>query len=626
MSQEILHNGKTEWILPDKEKLDPIINQMKQLNCFQKYDDEILYFLAESGIRTKDDYAGLNDENLSHLIDPRTIKDAEKLVDIIADEVSEKHKLGKKLHVTTYTDFDCDGIFSGIIYNRCLPLIFGSDKIETNWWINDRFNEGYNYCKQGVDKLVKKAPETDLILTGDNGIRMGDSATYTLQKYGIKTLLTDHHLPAKDKQGNELLPKDCLAIVDMHQKAETAMKLNPQDKGLPDECGAEIALHLMLLAAKKYNPNSYSLILSFADMAGAATLADVMPLYPHSENRILVKTLLRKLNSRPTGQNSYGSRVGFRAILDQFRIQPPFDSTTVAFDINPMINSSARMLGTADLAMRIFLSNDRETVYSAAQALYSVNEDRKKQVREEVDKLYKGDSLDKSHKIIVAYLPGVNPGIAGIIASKILDREYKPVIVITKRDQDAQCKGSARSIDGFNITDAILEAGSEFSENDFACGGHAEAAGLTCSEGIVKELTERLYDYADKHLSEDVLTKKMRPNFIITDDTARIELVDQIKKLDPFGNGFEEPMVLYKDAKPLNVSVIGKNNPVHIGLNMPKSSIVDWYGKDFFENKFGEVKDFKSGTKLSAIGTLDKSLFNSLKPQLKVNNDEMILA
>lgn len=620
----ILKNGKTTWIIPDKKENEEHVKQMKQYDCFKKYADQTLIWLYNRGVRTDKDFVAMNDDNLNHLIDPRTITDMEKACDILNQAIENQYQPNHPVIIGGIFDYDCDGLMSMTVVKRGLKMIYG-DKVRLNAWINRRDYEGYGLCNASIDHLFKQNSNTSVIITGDNGCVALDSYEYARKTYNkdLKIIVTDHHETKIDqKTGKQILPKAIDALVDLHRLDDETTKKNPDKKDVKDICGAQLLFQMMRLLSQKFNPEAYSKVLTLVDLLVIAALGDVMSLRPGSDTRIEVLAGLHKINSTPKGPNSWGGRASIRALADQYRLRTPLSTTDFNFKINPTINSIGRVLSqdSPKLAMRLFNVNNYEDVYSTAQAMATVNDNRKSIVQKAMADIADNGGIDDNHKMIIYFAKDTPTGVAGILAGQLLEKYQRPTLVLTEGVDGKSIKGSGRSIPGFNINKVCLDAGSQFGDK-FSGGGHAEANGVVLDNSIKDDYINALYKLTDEILDADVLNKTYKPDFVVTDkDTNLSEVIDEISSFDPIGQNFEAPLILYRNAISTSVTVLGKDNPVHIKINTPTHSIIWFNGRAEFETKFGS--QIKPGKKFSAIGELSKSLYGD--PQLLVTGKEVI--
>lgn len=427
-------------------------------------------------------------------IDPYLLPDMEKAVERINDAIFEGDR------ICVYGDYDCDGVTSTTILYSYLE----AQGADVTYMLPERERDGYGLSKGVVDRIA--ATGTKLIITVDNGISAVEEAKYIAEK-GMELVVTDHHLEG------DVLP-DCIAIVDPHRK--------DWDCPFEDYAGCGVALKLCCAL----EGSDEEVMAEFADIAALGTVADMVPLV--GENRRIVNYGLRLLNTY--------QKPGIEAILEKAGLTgKSIDSTSISFGIAPRINAAGRM-GTAEKALDLLLADDPESAGDMAEEVNVMNTRR----HTEEDKIF-SEALEYLQKHPeVAHLPilvvsgkGWHEGVLGIVASKLLERYLRPVIVLT--DKGNLCKGSARSVEGFSIYDAMNSCRDLL--NTF--GGHEQAAGMSIVPERLEEFRDKINQYAYETSSvypETRIDCKLNPAGL------SLELLDSIQTLEPFGTGNASPV------------------------------------------------------------------------------------
>ena len=406
--------------------------------------------LTQRGFDTFDKLDEFFDDS-EEWIDPFLLPDMEKAVERINDAIFDGER------ICVYGDYDCDGVTSTTILYSYLE----AQGADVTYMLPERERDGYGLSNQVVDRIA--ATGTRLIVTVDNGISAVEEAKYIKEK-GMELVVTDHHL-----EGDEL--PDCVAIVDPHR--------NDWDCPFEDYAGCGVALKLCCAM----EGSNEEVMQEFADIAALGTVADMVPLT--GENRKIVLYGLRLLNTY--------RKPGIEAILEKAGLSDKtLDSTSISFGIAPRINAAGRM-GTAERALDLLLADDP---YSASEMAEEVNVMNTQRHTEE-DKIFTEAIAYLQNHPEVAHLPilvvsgkGWHEGVLGIVASKLLERYLRPVIVLT--DKGDLCKGSARSIEGFSIYDAMNSCRDML--NTF--GGHELAAGMSIKPELLDEFRVRINEYA----------------------------------------------------------------------------------------------------------------------------------
>ena len=449
--------------------------------------------LTQRGFDTFDKLDEFFDDS-EEWIDPFLLPDMDKAVERINDAIFDGER------ICVYGDYDCDGVTSTTILYSYLE----AQGADVTYMLPERERDGYGLSNQVVDRIA--ATGTKLIITVDNGISSVEEAKYIKEK-GMELVVTDHHL-----EGDEL--PDCVAVVDPHR--------NDKDCPFEDYAGCGVALKLCCAM----EGSDEEVMQEFADIAALGTVADMVPLV--GENRKIVLYGLKLLNTY--------RKPGIEAILEKAGLsEKTLDSTSISFGIAPRINAAGRM-GTAERALDLLLADDP---YSASEMAEEVNVMNSQRHSEE-DKIfteaiaYLQDHPELAHMpILVVSGKGWHEGVLGIVASKLLERYLRPVIVLT--DKGDLCKGSARSIEGFSIYDAMNSCRDML--NTF--GGHELAAGMSIKTEWLDEFREKINEYAYENASvypETRIDCKLNPAGLSMD------VLDSIRMMEPFGTGNTSPV------------------------------------------------------------------------------------
>lgn len=440
---------------------------------------------------------GLNDPSLveEFLSDEPLFEDPRELIDIekAANAVNEAIENGEKIAV--FGDYDCDGVSATAILYSYLK----SRKADVCYYIPDRLGEGYGMNKSAVDKL--KEIGVSLIVTVDNGISCAEEIEYAASQ-GLKTVVTDHHLPP------EKLP-DAVAVVDPHRlDCPSAFK---------EVCGAVVAFKLVCVMDNKEPEEIISL---YADLLAIATIGDVMPLI--SENRSIVKLGVEKIRKN--------SRIGITALINASGVEKQgMTSGKLSFSVVPRINAAGRM-GSAETALKLLLCENMLEALKIANYLDDQNIERQnieKQILSEAVELIEKNGYNHNRVIVVAG-DNWNLGVVGIVAARITEKYGRPSFVIGKDGGEAH--GSGRSIDGFNLFDAMNTCKDTLSK----FGGHSLAGGVSLESDKIDLFREKINLYAESFTFNP---PKLRLDCRINPAGMSVDMADSVKLLEPFGNG-----------------------------------------------------------------------------------------
>ena len=338
-------------------------------------------------------------------------------------------------------------------------------------------------CKLGVDNILAKWPDTKTIITADNGIVAYDAIDYA-KNMGLKVVVTDHHEP-----GN-VSPNADAVINPKQPDCEYPFK---------EICGTTVAWKLMYVVIEKMReklPGNMAAevqcsLYKKVELVALATIADIMPLV--NENRTIVKNGIAIMNNDPS----------LAIDLRDGRVNM-VDPSHVAFRIAPHLNSPSRMNGDPSVAIDLLLTDNEANAEAFVAALMRQNEERKA-LTEKNTQLALGKIPKDLPYVIVIQDESINVGVAGIVAGHITEKYNRPAIVLGE-DFEGFCVGSARSVDGFNIKEAL----DEVSDLLYKYGGHAKAAGMTFSESKLEEFKRRINEIAERVLDADTLRPTIR--------------------------------------------------------------------------------------------------------------------
>ncbi|HET9152794.1 MAG TPA: single-stranded-DNA-specific exonuclease RecJ, partial [Solirubrobacterales bacterium] len=429
--------------------------------------------------------------------------------------------------ITVHGDFDVDGVCATAVTVRTLRELGG----DCDWFIPNRFEDGYGLSTDNVRRLAERG--TELLLTVDCGITCASEVALA-QELGVEVVVTDHHQP-KDE-----LP-DCPI-------------LHPQVSGYPFEslCGTAVAWKLACAVRGGSPPPADSDL----DLVALATVADVVPLV--GENRALVRKGLAEIRR--------AQRPGIRALLEASKCDPErLDEGDLGFRLAPRINAAGRLY-RADAGVELFLTEDRERAAAIAEELSRANSERRATEREvdaaaEAARRELPEELRQAHGLVLAGQDW-HPGVVGIVASRLVERHHRPVVVISL-DAAGEGRGSGRSIPGFDLL-AALEVCAEHLEG---FGGHRAAAGLTIKAENVDAFREAFAAHANETLAPDDLQRTERVDAIAGGVGLGLELAEELKQLAPFGMGNPGVRLLVPSARVTDVRAMGEGKHARFSLH-----------------------------------------------------------
>ncbi|MDX6548207.1 MAG: single-stranded-DNA-specific exonuclease [Gaiellales bacterium] len=401
--------------------------------------------------------------------------------------------------ICVHGDYDADGICATAL----AVLVLRTLGAKVGWHLPSRFEEGYGVGAQALERLASEGVR--LVLTVDCGIT-AVSEVRRARELGMDVIVTDHHRPGPE------LP-DC-----------TRVCTRPSDYPFPELCGTGVVLKLAEALYARLGRDRSELD-QHLDLVALATVADVVPLV--DENRGLVRAGLRRM--------ARTAKPGLRALMSAGRIdRARVGSTDLGFRLGPRINAAGR-LGHPAVALELLLTEDDERARELAHKLESLNR-RRQAVEEEilalaVEQVEARDEAWRARRAYVLASPDWHEGVIGIVASRLVERFGRPVVLIAIGDEGA--KGSGRSIPGYDLH-AGLAACAELLEK---FGGHRAAAGLSIDPARIERFAEMLAAHAGTALDERDLQRAVRVDAVVAPSELSLELADELARLEPFGLG-----------------------------------------------------------------------------------------
>ena len=443
--------------------------------------------------------------------------------------------------IVVFGDYDVDGVTATALLYQHLKGMGATVKC----MLPSREGDGYGLSRNAIQSIRDKGYQ--LIVTVDNGISAVEEAEFAAE-LGIDLIITDHHLPP------ETLPK-AVAVVDPRRLDDTS-----PFKGL---CGAGVAFKLC--AALDGCPPEEMLDYC-GDLAAVGTVADVMPLT--GETRTLVKSGLRQL------QNT--DRPGLEALLEEVGLAGrPITAENISYAIAPRINAAGRM-DSAVTALQLVLCEDPDRAEELAHKLNEINVKRQEtelEIFKAAQVLLEQQPERLEDRVMLLWGRDWHPGVIGIVASRLVERTGRPVIVVTV-DEHGECKGSGRSVPGFNLHACIGSCADLL----IRYGGHAMAAGLSVREENLPELRRRLNEWAARECPV-LHTAPLECDLPIHRDRVTVDSVRRIDALAPFGAENPTPVFLLQSAVVNGVYPVSEGRHSRLRLRQGNASVYAvWFG------------------------------------------------
>lgn len=475
------------------------------------------------GIKTAEeakDFFGIGEHKR---IDPMDFPDMYAAVKRVQKALDEFER------IAVYGDYDADGVTSTALLYSYLEMQ-GADVV---YYVPNRHTEGYGLSYEAIDKLSMMGVK--LIITVDNGISAVEEAKY-INELEMDLVITDHHLPS------ESLPQ-AAAVVDPH-RADCNLDFK-------DYAGVGVAYKLICALEGEEN----GITDSFVDLVTIGTIADVMPLV--KENREFVRRGVEMLAD--------SDRTGIQALMEAAGLsERKINSTSIAFGICPRINAAGRM-GSADRAIRLLLSEDYDEAVMLAQEINDENTARQhteQEILTQADEQIRSNPGWKYQNVLVVAGEGWHDGVVGIVASRLVEKYGKPTLVITVDGEDA--KGSGRSIEGFNLYDAICCCGDCLTH----FGGHMLAAGIGLKASNIPVFRQKINKYAD---SIEMPYPIQNIDFKLNPACVNTEMLETVSQLEPFGAGNPQPIFGLYNMTVADIQPIG--NGKHLRVILERNGI-----------------------------------------------------
>ncbi len=499
--------------------------------------------------------------------DPYLLKDMDKAVQRIQEAI-EKHE-----NILIYGDYDADGVSSTTVLLEALTTLGA----HVDFYIPNRFTEGYG-PNEGAFRLAKENG-TDLLISVDTGISALREAELA-RDLGMDYIITDHHEPGPE------LPS---AYAIIHPK------LPGSTYPCKDLAGVGVALKLAQALLGEVPEE-------LVEVAAIGTIADLVSLT--DENRLIAAKGIKNMKQT--------QRPGLLALFAKAGIDVSnLSEESIGFSIAPRINAAGRLVD-ADIAVELLMTKDQEIAESIADEVDSLNKERQQIVAEITKDAIKQVEMlqeEEEQRVLIVGAEGWNAGVIGIVASKLVEKYYRPTIVLSYDREKGLAKGSARSIEGFDLYHNL----STCRELLPHFGGHPMAAGMTLKIEDVEELRSRLNTLAQECLSEEDYIPITKVDTTITLDQATLASISEMSLLAPFGMGNPKPRILIENVTFQSMKRIGADGS-HLKMMLKdKENTLDAVGFGM-----GDLSDnISQNANLSVIGELSINEWNNIrKPQI----------
>jgi single-stranded-DNA-specific exonuclease len=535
-------------------------------------NEVICRLLVQRGIATFDQAKEFFRPQLSALHDPWLMKDMPAAVDRILKALRNQEK------ILIYGDYDVDGTTAVACLYQFLRKVCPPDRLD--FYIPHRYREGYGISKQGVDYGYSN--DFSLVISLDCGIKSVGLIAYAAS-LGLDFIVCDHHLP------DEKLPP-AIAI------------LNPKQPDCPypykELCGCGVGFKLItaLSGALGFPPEE---AFQYLDLVATAIAADIVPVT--GENRILAYYGLKKVNETPNS--------GIRALIELSGLTRALKMINLVFMIAPRVNAAGRM-DDARKVVYLFTESDPATALSYAGQLHADNSDRKEadsNMTEEALAILDSDSTNPDRRSTVLYQPHWHKGVVGIVASRLIERYYRPTVILTRSGE--VIAGSARSVNGFNVYEAIHAC----REHLLGYGGHFAAAGITLLPEQVEAFTLKF----EETVAATIQPQSLFPELIIDGelplDNIRTSFYNILEQMQPYGPDNAQPVFVARYVTDIGSRIV---KDLHIRFAVRQgSAVLDGIGF----NLAAKFPLLQTGGPIDVAFTLEENDWNNQKSlQLKV--------
>ena len=497
------------WLFESAYDEDIVKSLMKEVQV----NETVARLLNQRGITTFDEARSFFRPSLEQLHDPFLMADMDKAVNRLTEAIGNGEK------ILIYGDYDVDGATSVATFYGFLCEFYDN----LGYYIPDRYKEGYGVSSQGID--YASAEGYSLIVTLDCGIKAVDRVDQA-NKLGIDVIICDHHMPGQD------LP-EAFAVLDPKRPDCQYPYKELSGCGVGFKLLQGFCLQSGIESGRLYD---------YLDLLAVSIASDIVPIT--GENRILAYFGLKKLNKSP--------RPGLKALIELCRAQKQLTVSSIVFGIGPRINAAGRM-DHAGASVDLLLSNTEEEAVSLAATVNDQNDARRNfdnSITEEAIEMISGSDEFLNAKSTVLYKEDWHKGVIGIVASRCIEKFYKPTVILTESNE--KVTGSARSVDGFDVYAAICECSDLLEQY----GGHMYAAGITMPIDNVDAFRRRFEEVVARDITEEQRTPCLYIDTVVNLDEIDERFYSIASQMAPFGPGNMQPVLVSENVYASNVKVL----------------------------------------------------------------------
>ena len=533
--------------------------------------------LIQRGIKTESAAKRFFRPMLNELIDPFLMNDMDVAVDRLNDA------MGRKERIMVYGDYDVDGCTAVALVYKFLQQFYSN----IEYYIPDRYDEGYGVSKKGIDLAAEHGVK--LIIVLDCGIKAIEEIAYAKQ-LGVDFIICDHHVP------DEVMPP---AVAILNPKRE--------DSTYPFKhlCGCGVGFKFMQ-AFPKNNGIPFSRLIPLLDFCAVSIAADIVPV--EGENRTLAFHGLKQLNQNPS--------IGLKAIIEICGLTGrELTMSDIVFKIGPRINASGRMQNGTE-AVDLLVEKDFSRALAEANHVNEYNDQRRdidKQMTEEANEIVARLESQQHMQSIVLYDENWKKGVVGIVASRLTEMYFRPTVVLTVIDGLAT--GSARSVAGFDIYDAIKSC------RDLLLnfGGHTYAVGLSMKQENIQEFRRRFQEYVSSHILPEQTQAILDIDEEVDFRDINKKMLNDLKKFAPHGPNNPKPLFCTRNVYDYGTSKVVGRNQEHIKLELVDSKSSNVMNGIAF-GQSAAARYIKSKRSFDIVYTIEENTYKRSEIQLQIED------
>ena len=587
-------NIPRRWIIKNPGNKEIIRSLESQLHIHST----LANLLVQRGITTIEEARNFFRPELYHLHDPYKMLNMNKAVNRFNKAVKNKDK------ILLYGDYDVDGTSAVAMMYKFLSAKF--PQLELDYYIPDRYKEGYGISYQGIEYAVSRG--VNLVIALDCGIKDAERVAYAREK-NIDFIICDHHLP-----GDVLPPAEAI--------------LNPKQKNCTypykelSGCGVGFKF---LQAIAHYHRFNFKDLYELLDLVVLSIASDIVPLT--GENRVLAYYGLKKINENPSPaieallETAGIKRKPETLLKTNYVFTKYINISDLVYYVGPRVNAAGRM-HTGRNSVDLLISKNLSEAKNYARVINDFNTERKNidaQVTSEAIAMIEADESHKYKKSTIVFGENWPKGILGIVASRLIEHFYKPAIVFTRNLEDGTLTGSARSIKGFDLYGAL----NQFSHLFEHWGGHTYAAGLSIREENFKEFKEAFETFAIENITDEMLVPVIEIDAYLEFNDISKKFFNTLKLFAPFGPENPNPVFMTEEVYDNGYSRLLNNN--HIKLMVTQKHYKD-FGLPGIAFQLGDYFPYmEKGLPVDIVYTIEENEWNG-NVSLQLNVKDMRLS